>query len=248
MTFIEVIALFIGGSVAGALNTLASSGSAVTLPLLIFLGIPPGIANGTNRISVLAGSLFGVISFAQAKAIPWRKTYLLSLPLVAGTAIGAGVATQLGDDNIQFIVNLAIITALIMLIVGSKKFISKIKTEQNNENPIIYIALFFVGLWTGLIVLDSATYMLLALVMLSSMDVTQANPIKSVFLLTASIISVPIFLSQGQIAWIPGIVLALGSSIGSWWAARLAIKKWIKKWIYYLLVFVIGCELIILFQ
>ena len=102
-----------------------------------------------------------------------------------------------------------------MLIVGSKKFISKTKTEQNNENPIIYIALFFVGLWTGLIVLDSATYMLLALVMFSSMDVAQANPIKSVFLLTASIISVPIFLSQGQIAWIPGIVLALGSSIGS---------------------------------
>ena len=84
--------------------------------------------------------------------------------------------------------------------------------------------------------------------MFSSMDVAQANTIKSVFLLTASIISVPIFLSQGQIAWIPGIVLALGSSIGSWWAARLAIKKWIKKWIYYLLVFVIGCGLIILFQ
>ena len=51
-----MLSLLAGGAVAGALNTLASSGSAITLPLLILLGIPPGVANGTNRLSVLLGS------------------------------------------------------------------------------------------------------------------------------------------------------------------------------------------------
>ncbi len=68
----EIAFLLIGGAFAGALNTLASSGSAITLPLLILLGVPPGIANGTNRLGVLLGSLSAVISFHKSESIPWK--------------------------------------------------------------------------------------------------------------------------------------------------------------------------------
>jgi len=54
-SLIETIAVLIAGILSGFINTLASSGSAVTLPLLIFLGLPPAIANGTNRIPIMAG-------------------------------------------------------------------------------------------------------------------------------------------------------------------------------------------------
>ena len=107
-------------------------------------------------------------------------------------------------------------------------------------------ALTLVGFWTGFIVLDSATYMILALVMLGSMDVTKANPIKAVFLLIASILTIPIFFLQGQVAWVPGIFLAIGSSFGSWWAARLAIQPWIKRWVYLLLIVIVALELTIM--
>ena len=69
----EIAILVLGGAFAGALNTLASSGSAITLPLLILLGVPPGIANGTNRLGILLGSLSAVVSFQKSKSIPWRK-------------------------------------------------------------------------------------------------------------------------------------------------------------------------------
>jgi hypothetical protein len=85
--------------------------------------------------------------------------------------------------------------------------------------------------------------MILALVMLGSMDVTKANPIKAVFLLIASILTIPIFFSQGQIAWAPGAFLAIGSSAGSWWAARIAIQPWIKRWVYLLLIVIVSVEL-----
>ena len=240
----EIASLFIGGAFAGALNTLASSGSAITLPLLILLGVPPGIANGTNRLGVLLGSLSAVISFHKSESIPWKKTFKLSTPLAAGTIIGAGVVTQINDGRIQLIINIAILAALLALTIGSKRFLSPKRTRRNRESIFLLPALFLVGFWTGFIVLDSAIYMLLALVILGSMDVNEANPIKAVFLLIASILSIPIFFLEGQIAWGPGILLALGSTAGSWYAAKIAIEPWIKKWIYFLLITVVSIELI----
>ncbi len=246
MSALTIFSLLAGGALAGALNTLASSGSAVTLPLLILLGIPPGIANGTNRLSVLLGSLSAVISFQKTNSIPWKKTFRLSIPLALGSVLGAGTATLLTDDKIQSVINIAIILALVVLLTGSKRFVGGSEAGQEEESPYIAFALFLVGFWTGFIVLDSATYMILALVMLGSMDVTKANPIKAVFLLIASILTIPIFFLQGQIAWLPGAFLAIGSSVGSWWAARIAIQPWIKRWIYLLLVLIIVVELTIM--
>ena len=88
--------------------------------------------------------------------------------------------------------------------------------------------------------------MILALVMLGSMDDTEANPIKAVFLLTASILSIPIFFLEGKIDWVPGITLAVGGALGSWWAAKVALQSWIKKWIYFLLIAVVSIELIVM--
>lgn len=242
----ETTLLIVGGAFAGALNTLASSGSAITLPLLILIGVPPGIANGTNRLSVLLGSVSAVASFQKSRSIPWKKTIRLSIPLALGTVIGAGAATYLDNERIQDVINIAILAAITILVIGSKKFTVSKQESKDRESKYLQPALLLVGFWTGFIVLDSATYMILALVMLGSMDVTKANPIKAVFLFIASILSIPIFFSQGQISWAPGISLAIGSTFGSWWAARLAIQPWIKKWIYILLVGVVSIELLIM--
>ena len=186
------------------------------------------------------------MSFQQTGSIPWKKTLRLSIPLAAGAILGAGIATQLNDNNIQMIINIAIGLALAVLVIGSKRFISEKSTNQEPQSLYIAPALALVGFWTGFIVLDSATYMILTLVMLGSMDVTQANPIKAVFLLIACVLSIPIFFFQGQIAWTPGIILAIGSSAGSWWAARIAIQPWIKRWVYSLLVGIVILELTIM--
>ncbi len=82
--------------------------------------------------------------------------------------------------------------------------------------------------------------------MLGSIDITKANPMKALFLLIASMLTIPIFFLQGQIAWAPGILLATGSSVGSWWAAKIAIQPWIKRWLYLLLIVIVTIELILI--
>ena len=60
---VEIIILISVGFVAGAINTLAGGGSLLTLPILIFLGLPPNIANGTNRIAILFQNIFTTAGF-----------------------------------------------------------------------------------------------------------------------------------------------------------------------------------------
>ena len=89
MTISEATILILSGVLAGFMNTVASSGTAVTLPTLIFLGIDPLVANGTNRLPVFLGFLTSALNFAKAGKIPWKPSLILAIPIACGTAVGA---------------------------------------------------------------------------------------------------------------------------------------------------------------
>ena len=65
LTMTQYLLLLIGGVAAGFINTLASSGSAITLPILLFLGMSPHVANATNRLNVLAAACASAVVFAR---------------------------------------------------------------------------------------------------------------------------------------------------------------------------------------
>ncbi|NDH56583.1 MAG: sulfite exporter TauE/SafE family protein, partial [Burkholderiaceae bacterium] len=69
---IELVIAAFGGFLCGFLNTVASSGSAVTLPLLVFMGLSPIVANATNRVPVVVAAFIATISFLRAKVIDWK--------------------------------------------------------------------------------------------------------------------------------------------------------------------------------
>ena len=72
MDFSQILLIIVAGAFSGFVNTVASSGSAITLPLLIFLGLPANVANGTNRIPIVASSLVSLLTFHRAKVWIYR--------------------------------------------------------------------------------------------------------------------------------------------------------------------------------
>src|SRR5512147_2531403 len=82
----------ITGFIAGFINTLAGSGSLITLPLLILLGLPANVANGTNRIGVLLQNLVAVATFRSRGALEIAGTWKLVVPAVVGSVLGAQLA------------------------------------------------------------------------------------------------------------------------------------------------------------
>ncbi len=244
MRWEESLAVVLGGGLAGFVNTLASSGSAITLPLLVFLGIPPSVANGTNRLSVLAGSLTSMLTFHRSGTIPWSHALRIALPTTIGAAVGAGIASILSSNQIHLVVIFAVILAFILILTRSKQILRNPTGTIQPLNSRQILVFFLIGIWTGFIVLDSATYMLLALVMMVGYDLLVANAIKSVLLLITSVTAIGIFWFQAEIDWTAGMLLTVGSLFGGWLGAKFAMKPWAKIWVYRLLILLISLEII----
>src|SRR5215213_1564020 len=85
------------GFAAGFINTLAGSGSLLTLPILILLGLPANVANGTNRVGVLMQNVVAVATFRQSGALPLAGSWKLIVPSVVGSVIGAALAVDLDE-------------------------------------------------------------------------------------------------------------------------------------------------------
>jgi uncharacterized membrane protein YfcA len=238
------LSLYVGaGFCSGFLNTIASAGSAVTLPLLIFLGLPANIANGTNRVQIAVGRLASIIAFQRARAIDWRKALVLSLPCLLGACLGASIAAVLKSRYIGWAITFAVMAALVMLLTNPKRLLQ----DQKANKPIIkwwHLGLFFlVGSWGGFIVLDASTYALMILVLAIGYDLNQANAVKAVAIFPMTITALAIFAWAGEVDWSAGLGMSVGSVIGAWIAALLAVKEWIKIWIYRILIAVLILEI-----
>ena len=97
MTPLEMLALGATATVAGVVNTLAGGGSLLTVPLLVLLGLPGGIANGTNRVGVLVQSSVAAWRFRALGVGGLREAAPVLLPVAAGSLIGAWGIAQISD-------------------------------------------------------------------------------------------------------------------------------------------------------
>jgi uncharacterized membrane protein YfcA len=241
---LEIILVLVAGLRSGFINTLASSGSAITLPLLIFLGLPANVANGTNRVSILAGSCAAILALQKEKVIDWKKGLLIAIPVSFGVFIGAKLASVMSAKSMEWAIIAAVVMALIVILSNPKRILK----EKPNRSPSLNwfkIGIFvLVGIWAGFIVLDSATYMLLVLVLGVGYDLIKANALKNLLLFPIALVSILVFSAGAEIDWRLGSMLAVGSIVGSWSGGLLVAKEWIKVWVFRLLVVTIIGEII----
>ena len=181
------------GFCSGFLNTIASAGSALILPLLVFLGVPANIANGTNRVQIAIGRISSIVAFQRAQAIDWRNALVLAIPCLLGGCLGASVAAVLQSKYIGWAITFAVIAAFVVLLTNPKRLLQ----DQKVAKPVIkwwQLGLFFlVGVWGGFIVLDASTYALMVLVLAIGYDLRKANAVKAVAIFPMSVASLVIF-------------------------------------------------------
>ena len=243
---LQIIALLlVAGAVGGFLNTAASSGSAVTLPALIALGMHPMLANTTNRVPVLIGFAVAIWKFHRAGEMPWREGAKFTLVMVAGAVIGAVTAATIDDYKTSWVVTAAVIMALAVLCLNPARWLNADHTHlPHAAGPLVISLMFLVGIWTGLLVLDSGTYTLAVLVLAAHYSIRQANAIKALAIGTSVAVSLLIFGWRGQVEWAWAIPLSVGSMLGSLAGVRVALSPHAAKWVFRLLVVVLAFEII----
>jgi uncharacterized membrane protein YfcA len=244
--FFPLIQLLLAGLGLGLLNTVSSSGSAVSLSLLLALGYPASIANATNRVPVLAGLAMALWRFQRAGAIPWRISLQLLPAMLLGTLIGTGLSLVASMMQLLWAIQFALVALLALLLINPQRWLHRAAIDLEAVKVDRNLQLLFVGIgiWAGFIVLDTSTYILLSLVLLAGVNLVQANGVKIVLMGAASLLSVILFVADGDVNWMAALPLSIGSVAGSVLGSRLALGPRAQQWIYRLLVVTITAELV----
>jgi hypothetical protein len=117
--------------------------------------------------------------------------------------------------EIRGLIHGAILLAFALLLLRPHRWLGEAeKPLPTGPGPLLLLLMVAVGLWAGLIVLDSATYLLVALVLVGHLPLVQANGIKVVLIGTATVASLVVFIAHGQVDWMTGLPLMLGSALG----------------------------------
>ncbi len=216
------ILLFLMGVLAGFVNVMAGGGSALTLPLLIFLGLDGGTANGTNRLAILIQNIFAVWGFKREQYSEFKQSTYFALATLPGALIGAFTAVQITDYWFKKVLAVVIIFVIISLVLPRPV---QEENESKRNDLGLYLALFGIGFYGGFIQAGVGFILMAVLVHLAHFDLVRVNMHKVFIVLIYTIPALAIFAFTGKVDWLFGLMLAAGNGLGGWMAARFAVKK-----------------------
>ncbi|SEQ83640.1 hypothetical protein SAMN05428995_11027 [Loktanella sp. DSM 29012] len=218
----DIIILIIAAFGAGALNTVAGGGTFLTLPALIFIGIPPVAANATSAVAVFPGYAGGALGFLPEMR-SFDRSLLLRLTLVtlAGGLVGSLLLMVSSDAAFSVIVPFLLLAATLVFLWG-ERIRGWAAATTHGVAPYGNIALFAVAVYGGYFN-GGLGIVLLALFALWGMtDLHRMNGLKSGLSFALSGISVMAFAVAGLVEWNAAIVMMLAATAGGYAGAPLA--------------------------
>jgi uncharacterized membrane protein YfcA len=225
MEWYMYLAVIAAGLFAGFVNTLAGSGSLITLPLLMFLGLPANIANGTNRIGVLVQSAISSWSFRQQKLFSVRETIWMAIPAVAGSIVGSLIAVRINERIMELLIAGLLIFMFFVILYKPEKWLREQAVAiSTRQRWLVTAVLFFIGIYGGFIQAGVGIFLLSTLVLGAGLGLTKANAHKVLIVTALTGVALVIFILSGQVRFMYGIILAIGQGAGGWIASRVAVS------------------------
>ncbi len=213
------------GFAAGFVNMFAGGGSSITLPMLMFLGLPPSVANGTNRVVILMQSISGVRAFSRNKAMPEGRGWRLMLPSAAGALLGALLALRVNEDFLRVFIIVLMMAILVLVIFNPGAWVkNRADSVKAKPGPWQYAIFFLIGIYGGFLQVGVGYMLLAGLVAGCGYGMVKANALKVLIILVYTVIAVVVFYTGSQIAWGFGMVMGLGSMGGAWLGARFTLR------------------------
>ncbi len=225
----EIALLALLGLVAGILNVIAGGGSLITLPSMILMGIPEGLANGSNRLAILAQNVSAVSGFRKQGFSDFRLSLTLALASVPGAYVGAraGVAIR-GELFNQILAGVMLVVILLM----ARRPLKPATAITNSEIPLSrarlfwgHIAMVGVGFYGGFIQAGVGFLLMAVLHKVLRLDLIRVNMHKVFIVGVFTAVAFVVFLSHEKVWWLLGISVAVGNSLGGWVGSHLTVSK-----------------------
>ena len=237
-------ALFaLAGLATGIINTLAGSGSLITLPVFIFIcGLPAPVANGTNRVGVLLQTMVSSYGFYKKGATSFKDAGWLVVPCIAGAILGSRIAVGLNEKTMNYAIGGLMVFMLLVLLLKPERWVreSSVDTRQNRR-PLTIFVFFLIGIYGGFIQAGVGIFLLASLVLASKYSLRAANGIKNLLVFAFTLPALLVFLWYGQVHLGYGLLMAVFQSTGAWLGVRFVTSvPNANVWIYRLLVAVVA--------
>ena len=215
----QIVVLAVGGLVAGVINSIAGGASLLTVPLLVFAGVPGNAANGTNRLGVITASATAALEFRRKGVGDSRRVWKVLTPVVAGSLVGSLLVSQLSDATFERIFGILMVPILILSV-------RKPKQELADDSWPLWLtmAVFFgIGMYGGAFQAGIGLLLIVALSR-SGLDLVTANSVKVLVNLAVSLVALPVFMSQGFFDLVPALALAAGFAAGGAIGANVSVR------------------------
>jgi len=221
--------LILVGIITGFINTVAGGGSVIILPVLIlFFGLPAGVANGTNRIGIIIQTVFSAWGFKSKGISPFvlgkTKSIIVGGITLIGGILGSWISIDIPESVFNKILSIIMVVVLILTFWKPKPpqmLVSKPKLAF----LLTVISFFVIGVYAGFIQAGTGLLLILTLSILNNLTLVKSNALKTVIVFIMSIGTISVFAYHNQINYTYGLLLGIGNAIGGWTASRWSVKK-----------------------
>ncbi len=232
----EISLCVLAGISAGIINTIAGSGSIITLSLLSFLGLPAQIANGTNRIGLLLQSTTSSYKFYKQGELSLRGKVWVLVFSVLGAVLGVLCASTIPVKNFEKVVGFIFCLLFLVVLFKPQKYIEP-SISLKKYLPLIF---GFMGFYAGFIQAGAGVFMLAVMHAVWQKSFTELNPLKVFIILLINCIALFGYAIVGQVDWGVGLSLGVGQIFGALIGVRLnSLKNNIEPIIRFLLLGII---------
>lgn len=218
--------ILITGFVVGIINTIAGGGSLLTLPILIFCGLPPSVANGTNRIGIVFQTAMATAGFKSKGVSTFPFNIYLGISAIFGSIIGAKIAVDIKGETFNKI--LAIIMIFVVLLILFKPKLKAGELQERLTGKYLWIgviAFFFFGIYGGFINAGLGFIIILFLHFVHKMNLIRVNATKVVIVFIYTFAALTVFVLNDKVDWKIGLILAAGNGVGAWFGSRFSVRK-----------------------
>lgn len=226
MPWLADVLLFLGGAAAGFVNAVAGGGSALTIPLLMLIGLDAGVANGTNRVAVAVQAAASAVTFHRREVRPWPTVGRAAVYALPAAVVGALVAVRIPPPALERLFGVVFL-ALAVVVIARPGWLTPVEDAAPVRWPGVggALGLVAVGFYGGLFQAGVGIPMMVLLVGAMRLDLVKANAAKAALVTVYTTLILLVFGSEGQIAWMDGAVLAAGGLVGGVLGASEAVRR-----------------------
>lgn len=223
-----VVVLSAVSFLAGFIDSIAGGGGLLLIPSLLFAGLPPQTALGTNKFASTFGTSFALINFARNKKVVWKIVTVGILFSLLGALLGSKIILVFDNATVGKIIVFLLPLAMMGTLLPRKECVPVEELSTRDLYIRVPLICLLIGFYDGFFGPGTGSFLIMALYFLVGLDIVQASATTKVFNLTSCIGALIVFLIEKKVIILLGLPLAIASIAGNYLGSTLAIKKGIN--------------------